>query len=77
MRHLNNSRFGVHSREVEEEGGHGEEQRPRERRGQELCLVLSAARHLAADLLTGIERGFLSTWRNCHFTDIGDFMAGI
>ena len=37
---------GLHSREVEEEGGDGEEQRPRERRGQELCLVGSAARHL-------------------------------
>ena len=66
----------MNSREVEEEGGHGEEQRPRERRGQELGLVLSAARHLAADLLTGIEGRFLSTWRDCHFTDNGDFTAG-
>lgn len=36
----------LYTREVKEEGGDGEEQRPRERRGQELCLVLSAARHL-------------------------------
>ena len=66
----------MNSREVEEEGGHGEEQRPRERRGQELGLVLSAARHLAADILTGIKGRFLSTWRDCHFTDNGDFTAG-
>ena len=45
--------FELHSREVEEEGGDGEEQRPRERRGQELCLVLAAARHLIGLVKSG------------------------
>ena len=44
---------GLHSREVEEEGGDGEEQRPRERRGQELGLVLAAARHLIGLVKSG------------------------